>query len=131
MNKKTCLICTTLNTCRLKDFILNKKIKTCNYAKEGCVHYRGVGFVHLTNKVSKPKGSDKDRILCLLQHHKNISMATISAQTGLPISNMPQKQIIWNAVNRLIKEGYKIEKFGKNEAKSYKLISDIKYKNIK
>lgn len=125
MIKKTCLICSSLNNCRLKDFILNKEIKTCNYAKEGCVHYRGVGFVHLINKVGKLRSTDKDHILNLLQHNSVVSMATISKKTGLPISNMPQKQIIWNAVNRLIKEGYNIEKFGKNEEKNYRLISGI------
>ena len=100
----TCLTCTNLDNCRLKTIITNPSIKKCNYAKEGCVRYHG-GL----------RGTDKDKILFCLQNKEVVNLDYIRNTTGLPIETKPQKQIIWNAINRLIREGYRIEKIKGNE----------------
>lgn len=98
--KKSCLKCSRLQHCRLRDRILDPTIPTCNYAKEGCVHYNGF------NKTK----SDKDRILDVLKCGEVVTFADIHAKTGMPIADEEDKQLIWNYINRLIKEGHNIEK---------------------
>jgi len=100
MAKKNCTQCLNLNTCRLKEIILNPNISTCNYAEQGCVRYNGKGLG------KRPK----ERILHLLQTNDVVTMQMISEKANLPICTKAEKQIIWNAVNRLIKKGYTIKK---------------------
>lgn len=107
MAKKTCTECLNISTCRLKEIILNPNIPTCNYAKEGCRRYKGKAII----------GRPKERILHLLQTNDIVTMQMISEKANLPISTKPEKQIIWNAINRLIKKGYTIKKL---DAKSNK-----------
>lgn len=107
MAKKTCTQCLNLNTCRLRELILNPDIPTCNYAKEECRRYKD------KEKVARPK----ERILHLLQTNDVVTMQMISEKANLPISTKGDKQIIWNAVNRLIRKGYAIKKV---DAKSKK-----------
>ena len=114
MTKKTCTQCLNLNTCRLKAIILNPDIITCNYAAEGCIRYKG----------SWLDKRPKEKILHLLQNNSEVTMQLIHNETGLPIATKRQKQIIWNAVNRLIKQGYNIKKFNaksKSKEISYSL----------
>lgn len=93
-NEITCLTCTNLDNCRLKPIILNPSIEKCNYAAEGCVYYHG-----------ELRGTDKDKVLHILSDKKMITFGELSEKTGLPIATKRQRQIIWNAVNRLIREG--------------------------
>jgi hypothetical protein len=39
----SCLNCSVLDTCRLKQYILDPNVTYCDYAKEGCIHYKGKG----------------------------------------------------------------------------------------
>lgn len=101
MTKKTCTQCLNLNTCRLKAIILNPNISSCNYAQEGCIRY----------KVKRLHRATKEKILHLLQNNSEVTIQLIHTETGLPIRTKSEKQIIWNAVNRLIKKGYDVKKF--------------------
>ena len=100
---KNCLKCFNIENCRLRHIIRNPNIKSCNYAKEGCVHYKG----------DELGGTDKDQVLYCLKKKKEVDLDFISQTTGLPIGTKAERQIIWNAIARLIKEGYEITKFSK------------------
>ena len=109
---KNCLNCLNIENCRLRHLIRNPEIKTCNYAKEGCRWYKG----------ETPRGTDKDMVLAVLRDaNEPVDVKLISLKTGLPIETKSQRQIIWNAINRLIGEGFKIEKKKTNEGINYKL----------
>ena len=98
---KSCLNCLNIENCRLRHLIRDPKIKKCNYAKEGCVRYKTDGLI----------GTDKDKILYLLKNHKEVNLELIHEKAKLEIATKKDRQIIWNAINRLIKQGYKIKKF--------------------
>lgn len=92
---KSCFNCLRLETCRLRDLIKNPNIKTCNYAKEGCIHYRG----EVEGK------NDKERVLNLLKKNGMCSMSFVMQKI-----EQEEKQVIYNAVNNLIKRGVNIKK---------------------
>ena len=100
---KNCLKCFNIENCRLRHIIRNPNIKSCNYAKEGCIHYKTTDLV----------GTDKDKILFLLKKYKEIDLELIHKKAKLEIGTKKERQIIWNAISRLIKEGYEITKFSK------------------
>ena len=100
MKDKNCYECKNLPNCRLRDIILNPDIKKCNYAKEGCIYYKGDGL----------SGSAKDKLLTLLKTNDGVTMQLIHEKTGLEIYDTDKRQVIWNAINRLIKDGHNIKK---------------------
>ena len=98
---KSCLNCLNIENCRLRFLIRDPNIETCNYAKEGCIRYKTDGLI----------GTDKDKILLLLKKYKEIDLELIHEKAKLEIATKNDRQIVWNAINRLIKQGYKINKF--------------------
>ena len=112
---KSCLKCLNIENCRLRHLIRDPNIDTCNYAKEGCIHYKTTDLV----------GTDKDKILFLLKKYKEIDLELIHKKAKLEIGTKKERQIIWNAINRLIKQGYEIEKISEKRG-SGKIIYSLK-----
>lgn len=105
--KASCLKCEKLHTsCYLRESILSEKVIVADYARWGCIKYKGEGQ-------RKSKGKFIDRINDYLSEVKKTTATEIANTLGM------DRQVVINSINRLEKKGLQIKKTYKNNELIY------------
>lgn len=103
----SCLKCEKLHTsCYLKKYILSKEIEVCDYARWGCIKYKGEGQ-------RKQRGKAIDRVREYLLEQKQFTASEIAEALCI------DRQVVINTINRLEKQGLQITKKYKNNELTY------------
>lgn len=94
----SCLKCEKLHTsCYLRKYILSEEVEVCDYARWGCVKYKGVGQ-------RKQRGKAIERVKEYLLEQKQSTASEIAEALCI------DRQVVINAINRLVKQGLQITK---------------------